>query len=91
MKKESKVVDPLAYLAKLSIPIGVATTVIGGSAWLTTLHNKVEAVESTLDERTDRASQERRVLFQKADNTETRLSRIEGKIDILLERMKGHK
>jgi len=85
--KEAKMVDPLAYLAKLSVPLGVATTLLGGSAWLTTTHNKVETIEKDLTVFTEQWHQQKSKLYDQVNGQDSRLSRIEGKLDMLIETM----
>lgn len=78
-------VDPLAYLSKLSVPFGVITTIIGGSAWLTTTHTKVEMIEKQFTVFAAEYSEEKGKILDKVNDQESKLSRIEGKLDILIE------
>lgn len=81
------VIDPLTYLAKLSVPLGVATTIIGGSAWLTTMHNKVETIEKEFGSFTVEYQEGKSKVLDKVNNQDSRLSRIEGKLDLLIENL----
>lgn len=86
-KGTKKMVDPLSILAKLSVPLGVATTIFGGSAWLTTTHNTVVETQQELEEMKADTKENRKAVYQKLSNQDERLSRMEGKIDIIIQNM----
>ena len=81
--------DPLDFLSKLSVPLGIVTTIIGGSAWLTTTHNKVDAIDKDLSSFTVQWQEQRGKLSDQVNAQDSRLSRIEGKLDLLIENMRA--
>lgn len=70
-------------LVKWSVPLGMATTIFGGSAWLTTTHNMV--VENTRELR--ELEQSYKELNAQSNELGTRLIRIEEKLDYLVKTM----
>lgn len=79
----------LDLFTKLSIPLGVLTAVIGGSAWLTTTHDKVETIEKDLSSFTTMWQEQKERLASQVNAQDSRLSRMEGKLDLLLENIKS--
>lgn len=87
--------DPSWIFAKLSIPVGVLTTVIGGSAWLTTTRNRVEQVANDLVElKAEYRSQKDKILDRlemqddKLSEANARLSGLDAKVDIIINAVK---
>lgn len=87
--------DATAMLAKWSVPLGVATTIVGGSAWLTTTRNRVEQMASeVLDLREDYRVQATKVTDriqrqeEKIGEVQSRLAAIEAKLDFLISGMR---
>jgi hypothetical protein len=75
--------DPILPIVKWSVPLGMATTIIGGSAWLTSNHNAT--VENTRQLRI--LQQELKEVKDDTHGLDTRLGRIEEKIDLLVKIM----
>lgn len=71
-------------LGKWSTPFALATAISGGAAWLTTTRNDVQYLASqieTIQEDID-------TLNERANDKDRRLSRMEAKIDMLIDYMK---
>lgn len=79
--------DSIAFLSKWSVPIGVLTSVMGGSAWLTTTHNTVEHIQAEAQEIKEDIREHKSNIYEKLYNQDQRLSRIEGKLDLLVDEM----
>lgn len=67
-------------LGKLAIPLSVASALFAGSAWITTLHNKVDDLSDTVKAVVvdQRAGREADVI------QDTSLARMEGKLDLII-------
>lgn len=81
--KKMVVESPLYVLAKWSVPFGMATTIIGGSAWLTSTHNTVEQSQVELRQ----LKSDFREMNKEASNFSERLGRIEEKLDFIVKIM----
>lgn len=88
--------DPiLTLLAKWSVPFGIATSIIGGSAWLTSTANRVEQVTSQLHElkvdyKQDKDHLDDRVMAQDKALSEVKqkLSGMDAKLDLMIDTIK---
>lgn len=78
-------------LSRWSVPIGVLTTVIGGSAWLTTTHNKVNQIDSDMTTLRAEFNVSKDRISDRLLDQDQRLSRIEGKLDIVIREVKRGK
>jgi hypothetical protein len=76
----------LEFFSKVSVPLGVITTILGGGAWLTTMHNKLEETQVHFAYISKAVGDQR----AKSAEYESRLSRIEGKLDIVIDTMEHH-
>lgn len=81
MIRKRKMDNTFDFLSRVSIPLGVATSIIGGSAWLTTTHNRVE----NLSEEVAYLRVELKEEGEKRQHSDSRLARMEGKIDIIIQ------
>lgn len=72
--------DPLFPVVKWSVPLAMASTIIGGSAWLTSTHNAT--VENTRQLR--QLQNEFKQLSKESSFLNVRLGRIEEKIDFIV-------
>jgi hypothetical protein len=81
--------DPFSVIARWSIPFTMLISVMGGSAWLTTTANKVTALESEVAMFRAEYQLQRDRMFDQLSDQDQRLSRIEGKLDIVIESLRG--
>lgn len=76
--------DALYSVSKLSVPIGMLTTIIGGSAWLTSTRNEVVHVRSEFEKLEVEFRQFKRVTQDKQSSQGEMISKIDGKMDLVL-------
>lgn len=72
--------DPLTFFSKMSVPVGVLTSIIGGSAWLTSTHNRVEQVAREVSELKSEYRNEKDRLADRLQNQEEKLSQVVAKL-----------
>ncbi len=71
-------------LGKWSTPFALATAISGGAAWLTTTRNDVQYLASQVE--TIQVDLDK--FNEKANDQDSRLSRMEAKIDMIIDYMK---
>lgn len=79
--------DPVYSISKLSVPIGMLTTIIGGSAWLTSTRNEVVFVKSQF-EKLDKDFKDFKVMaIQRQQTQGEMIHKIDGKMDLILKQL----
>ena len=73
--------DVLFFFSRWSVPLGVVTSLIGGSAWLTTLHSNVDHLQAQSVTLRQELVEQRKGI----EGQDQRLSRMEGKLDSILD------
>lgn len=79
--------DPIYSVSKLSIPIGMLTTIIGGSAWLTSTRNEVVHVTKQFEKLEIEFRQFKRVTQVKQSLQGEMIHKIDGKMDLVLKQL----
>lgn len=70
------------------IPISILGVVIGGSVWLGTMHSSITAATINIRSINSEIAKYRIAIFENQRQLESRLSKIEGKIDFLVKETK---
>lgn len=97
--RQEMVEEPiLTLLSKWSVPFGIATSIIGGSAWLTSTANRVDQVTSELrelkaDYKENKDHFDERVTTQDKSLSEVKqkLSGMDAKLDLMIDAIKNFK
>jgi hypothetical protein len=83
--------SPAFVIAKWSIPFAMASSIVGGSAWLTSTHNAVEQnradlmrVENEFKDHRQRVYDRLDALRADSSKQDERLSRMEEKLDFIV-------
>lgn len=74
-------------ITKLSVPLGMLTTIVGGSAWLTSMHNQVEHVTARFERVETEFRLFKDVTQQKQQAQAEIISKMDGKLDLMLKQL----
>lgn len=80
--------DPATLsVSKLSFPIGMVTTIIGGAAWLSTMHTQVQFISNRFEivEREFKAFKDTTTHKQQIQGE--MISRMDAKLDLMLKQL----
>jgi hypothetical protein len=76
----------IKLLDKWTGPLGALTVIIGGVIWLTTLHSLTQQNQRKINDIKDELDTSKSMIFSRLQNLDERLARMEGKIDMIVER-----
>lgn len=70
-------------LNKLTVPLGIVTTIIGGSAWLTTIRNDLNNLEENVSTYSIQVSKQKEKQIEQA----VTISKMDGKLDLIIDEL----
>ena len=70
-------------LNKLTVPLGIVTTIIGGSAWLTTIRNDLNNLEDNVSIYSIQVSKQKEKQIEQA----IIISKMDGKLDLIIDEL----
>jgi len=80
--------DPISFsLAKMTIPVTMIGSIIGGSAWLTTTRSDVNHLTEVVEIHIVDYKKYRDKTYDSQKKTDEKLSRMEGKQDLILKQL----
>lgn len=74
-------------LAKLTLPISMLTTIIGGSAWLTTTRSDVNHLERKVTSHVSEFKTFKEKIYDKQNKQGELISKMDGKLDLMLKQL----
>ena len=80
--------DPVSFsLAKLTLPISMVTTIIGGSAWLTYTRSDVNHLTTKVDVHIVEFKKTTEKMHARNNKQGEIISRMDGKLDLMLKQL----